>query len=105
MSISLRTHLLCFLIHAFQSLDCVVVRRECAPLVSIAIWQNLSTEGYRETLLEQSPSLRKAWRATLKRYEAADDETKARIRFDRSWLYSLLLHFMGLLHEPGSTSG
>ena len=99
---AIRTQLLCFLIYAFQSLDCSIVRRECASLVSIGIWQNLSGDKLREQVLEQAPHLRKAWRASIKRYEAADDATKARLRFERSWLYSLLLDFLGLLfsEEP-----
>ncbi|KAH6890353.1 P-loop containing nucleoside triphosphate hydrolase protein [Thelonectria olida] len=102
LSVTLRTQLLCFLIHAFQSLDCVIVRKECAPLVSIGIWHNLSTEKLRESKLDQTPLLRKAWKASHKRYDAADDGGKARLRFERSWLYTLLLDFMGLLYTEGS---
>ncbi|RDA93337.1 hypothetical protein CP533_0303 [Ophiocordyceps camponoti-saundersi (nom. inval.)] len=100
-----RTQLICFLIYAFQGLDCAVVRKECAPLVSIGIWQNISNDRQREMLLDQAPHLRKAWRASLKRYEAADEATKKRLRFERSWLYSLLLDFMGVLHATGRESG
>jgi intron-binding protein aquarius len=105
LSISIRTHLLCFLIYAFQSLDCGIVRKECAPLVSIGIWQNLSSEKQREDLLDQNTHLRKAWRASQKRYDAADDSIKARLRFERSWLYSLLLDFLALLYSDSSKSG
>ncbi|KAG5928130.1 hypothetical protein E4U42_001240 [Claviceps africana] len=101
LSANIRTHLLCFLIYAFQSLDSAMVRKECAPLVSIGIWQNLSSEKYRDALLEQTPQLRKAWRASQKRYDAADDTIKARLRFERSWLYSLLLDFLSLLYDTG----
>ncbi|KAG8415110.1 hypothetical protein J3458_008990 [Metarhizium acridum] len=104
LSTSIRTHLLCFLIYAFQSLDCSIVRKECAPLVSIGIWQNLSSATQRETLLDQNTHLRKAWRASQKRYEAADDATKARLRFERSWLYSLLLDFLGILYDDATKS-
>lgn len=105
LSATVRTHLLCFLIYAFQSLDCAIVRKECAPLVSIGIWQNLSSEKQRETHLDQTTPLRKAWRASLKRYEAADEATKARLRFERSWLYSLLLDFLSLLYDASSKAG
>lgn len=105
LSTSIRTHLLGFLIYAFQSLDCSIVRKECAPLVSIGIWQNLSSETQRETLLDQNTHLRKAWRASQKRYDAADGATKARLRFERSWLYSLLLDFLGLLYDDATKSG
>ncbi|KAH7313312.1 P-loop containing nucleoside triphosphate hydrolase protein [Stachybotrys elegans] len=99
LSTTVRTHLICFLIHAFQSLDSDIIRKECAPLVSIGIWHNLSTEQLREKHLDQAPHLKKSWRAALKRYDAADDAMKAKLRFDRSWLYTLLLDFLRLLHE------
>ncbi|KAF7559329.1 hypothetical protein G7046_g4827 [Stylonectria norvegica] len=102
LSTTIRTQLLCFLIYAFQSLDCGIVRKECAPLVSIGIWHNLSTESVREAKLEQIPHLKKAWKASHKRYDAADDATKARLRFERSWLYTLLLDFLGLLYTENS---
>lgn len=44
--------------------------------------------------------LKKAWRAAAKRYEAADDSMKAKIRFERSWLYTLLLDFIQRLSTP-----
>lgn len=105
LSVTVRTQLLCFMIHAFQSLDCAIVRKECAPLVSIGIWHNLSTEKLQESKLDQAPHLRKAWKAAHKRYDAADDATKARLRFERSWLYALLLDFLGLLYTEGSKAG
>ncbi|KAM0259412.1 hypothetical protein ACHAQJ_003306 [Trichoderma viride] len=104
LSTALRTHLLCFLIHAFQSLDCSIVRKECAPLVSIGIWHNLSTEKRQETNLDSTPHLRKAWRAAQKRYDAADESTKARLRFERSWLYALILDFVNQLYDESSKS-
>ncbi|ROT42795.1 intron-binding protein aquarius [Sodiomyces alkalinus F11] len=99
LSLNIRTQLLSFLISAFQSLDHAIVRKECAPLLSISIWHNLSTDALRETKLEHNAHVRKAWRASLKRYEAADEATKARLRFERSWLYTLVLDFLSLLYE------
>ncbi|KAI0851034.1 P-loop containing nucleoside triphosphate hydrolase protein [Daldinia vernicosa] len=99
LSLPIRTHLLCFTIYAFQSLDWASVRKECAPLVSIGIWHNLSTESKRENKLGQNPQLRKAWKAAGKRYDSADDATKARLRFERAWLYTLTLDFLRLLYD------
>ena len=101
-SINVRTHLLSFLISAFQSLDNGLVRKECAPLVSIAIWHNLATDSSRERKFEEHGQLRRAWRASLKRYEAADEDARARLRFERSWLYTLMLDFVSRLHGPSS---
>jgi hypothetical protein len=105
LSWTIRTHVLLFIIHAFQSLDYAIVRKECAPLVSISIWHNLSTEEKREALLDSNPHLRKAWRAATKRFESADDATKARLRFDRAWLYSLVLDFLTLLYSGNAKQG
>ena len=98
-----RTYLLSFLITAFQSLDDGLVRKECAPLASISIWHNLSSEASRERKLDQYPQLKKAWRASTKRYEAAEEDGKARLRFERAWLYTLLLDFIARLQ--GSRRG
>ncbi|KAL5942175.1 hypothetical protein ACKVV1_006881 [Pyricularia oryzae] len=103
LSIATRTQIMCFVIQGFQSLDCGIVRKECAPLVSISIWHNLVTEEKRDHLLDQDLHLHKAWRAALRRYEAADDATKARLRFERSWLYTLVLDFYSLLYGGNST--
>ncbi|KAI1274811.1 hypothetical protein F5Y07DRAFT_372295 [Xylaria sp. FL0933] len=99
LSLVIRTHLLNFIIFAFQSLDWTSVRKECAPLVSIAIWHNLSSDAKRETKLAQTPQLKKSWKAAGKRYDSADDATKARLRFERAWLYTLALDFLRLLYE------
>lgn len=98
LSVAIRAQIMSFVVYSFQSLDCTIVRKECAPLVSISIWHNLSTERKREVKLEGNNQLRKAWRAAAKRYDASDEPTKARLRFDRSWLYTLALDFLSVLH-------
>lgn len=98
----IRTHLLTFLISAFQSLDNGLVRKECAPLVSISIWHNLVSDSARENKFEEHGQLRKAWRAAAKRYEAADQEAQAKLWFERAWLYTLLMDFVGRLSEDSS---
>ena len=82
------------------------MRKECAPLVSIATWHNLGSDAIRDHKLERSRQLKKAWRAAAKRYDAADEATKARLRFERSWLYSLILDFVAMLYsDTESTDG
>ena len=103
LSAPIRTHLLSYLADAFQSLDNGLVRKECAPLVSISIWHNLASEAARERKFEEHGQLRKVWRAAAKKYEAADEEAKARLRFERSWFYTLLLDFVGRLY--GASEG
>lgn len=99
LSNTIRTHLLSFLICAFQSLDNDLVRKECAPLVSISIWQHLHSVDARERRLERYPQFRKAWKASVKRYEAAEEYLQAKLRFERAWLFSMILDFMGRLRS------
>ena len=94
----IRTDLLAFLLSAFQSLDNGFVRKECAPLVSIAIWHNLASDAARERKFEKQKSNGKAWRAAAKRFDTADEEAQARFRFERSWLYTLVLDFVRRLN-------
>ncbi|KAJ5734268.1 CWF11 family [Penicillium malachiteum] len=99
---SLPTHsrmsIISFIIGAFQSLENVLIRKECAPLVSISIWHNLASEEAREKLIAKSPAVKKAWRAAGKRYDAGDEAAKAKSRFERSWLYTMLLDFLRKLN-------
>jgi len=97
--IKIRTQLLSLVIGAFQSLDSGVVRKECAPLVSISIWHNLHSDEVREKQSEQHQMLRKAWRAAQKRYDSGDEALQARLRFERSWLYTLILDFLDRLYN------
>ncbi|KAI2792170.1 RNA helicase aquarius [Penicillium oxalicum] len=93
-----RISIVSFIIGAFQSLENPLIRKECAPLVSISIWHNLAGDEARERVISKSPILKKAWRAANKRYEAGDDAVKAKIRFERSWLYTMLLIFLQKLN-------
>lgn len=95
-----RLALLNFVIGAFQSLENDHVRKEAAPLVSIAIWHNLQGDTGREALFDAQPARRKAWRAAQRRYTAADQEAQARLRFDRAWLYTMLLDFLSRVNAP-----
>ncbi|OJJ95874.1 hypothetical protein ASPACDRAFT_47224 [Aspergillus aculeatus ATCC 16872] len=94
-----RLSIISFIISAFQSVENTLIRKECAPLVSISIWHNLSSEGARDSLLAKSPGLKKAWRAAAKRYDAGDEAAKAKIRFERSWLYTMFLDFLRRLNS------
>ena len=102
LSTAVRTNLLSFLICAFQSLDNGIVRKECAPLVSISIWQNLASQSIREGHLERNAQFKKAWRASSKRYESAEAVIQARLRFERAWLFSMVLGFYWSLAGEGS---
>ncbi|GAM88068.1 hypothetical protein ANO11243_060980 [Dothideomycetidae sp. 11243] len=103
-SLPVRTHLLAFVTGAFQSLDTGIIRKECAALVSIGLWHNLHGEDARQQLLGRAVPLGKAWRAAGKRYDTADAETQARLRFERSWLYSLILEFLNILYDPATST-
>ena len=93
--------LLAFLIIAFQSLDVSIVRKECAPLFSISIWHNLASDTVRHNKIEENAQLKKSWRAATRRYEAADEQQKGKLKFERAWLFALLLNFLQKLYTPG----
>ena len=99
LTIALRSHLLAFIIGAFQSLDVALVRSECAPLVSMAIWHHLGDDDARESRFADNPELKRRWRAAARRFENADEAGKAKLLFERSWLYTLVLGFMNLIHS------
>ena len=100
LAITIRTHLLVCIVGAFQSLENGLIRKECAPLVSISIWHNLHSDSIIKTTLDNNPQFKKAWRLTERRYENADEAGKIRIQFERSWLYTLLLDFLDMLYSP-----
>ncbi|CAG8287914.1 unnamed protein product [Penicillium olsonii] len=95
-----RLSIISFIISAFQSLENVLIRKECAPLVSISVWHNLASEESRNRIIAKAPTLKKAWKASGKRYDAGDDAAKAKMRFERSWLYTMLLDFIQRLNSP-----
>ena len=104
LSITIRSQLLKFAVGAFQSLDSGLVRKECASLVSIGIWQNNHSDLAREQYLAKSAQLQKAWRAAGKKYDNADASGQARLQFERSWLYAILLDFLDKLYEAESSA-
>ena len=99
LSLNIRKQLICFVIAAFQSLDNGLVRKECAPLVSISVWHNLHSDAAKEEIFNAHLKLRKVWRASVKRYDQADDAGQAKLRFERAWLYTLILDFLNRMHE------
>ena len=114
MSFTTRRLLLAFVIHAFQSLDMGFVKKELAPLAQISIWAGLSSDGRRDAEFEKHPPLRKFWKGSQKRFDAAgtptqrcglsiDDASKAKLRFELSWLYSLVIDFISILHSDNKS--
>ncbi|KAJ4378064.1 hypothetical protein N0V83_000894 [Neocucurbitaria cava] len=98
----IRTQLISFVIGAFQSIDNGLVRKECSSILGISIWHNLHTDAARERQFEEHQTLRKAWRASSKRFDAGDKAVQARMKFERSWLYTLLLDFLDRLYNSNS---
>ena len=99
MDLRVRTLLLTFIIGSFQSIDNEKIVEEIRPLVSITIWRNLHSDEAREERFNEHLQSRKAWRAAEKRSSAADDETKAKMTFDRSWLSTLILDFFARINR------
>ncbi|KAK9480812.1 P-loop containing nucleoside triphosphate hydrolase protein [Lipomyces japonicus] len=98
-TLKLRAHLITFIKLAFQSLDSLLVRREVAPLVSIVIWNSLNSSLTKETIFTKNPNLRKLWKSINKRYDAADEVIKTKLRLERGWFPSILVDFLQLSHN------
>ncbi|KAF3166940.1 hypothetical protein TWF788_011530 [Orbilia oligospora] len=82
-----------------DSTDESLVRKECAPLVSIGIWQNIHSEKARELRLSEGSQYKKAWKASeKKRLALTDQRSKARLSFERSWLHSLVLQLIHTIY-------
>ena len=71
LSFTTRRLLLAFVVHAFQSLDVGFVKKELATLAQIHIWAGLSSDERRNVEFERHPQLRKFWKGSVKRFEAA----------------------------------
>jgi intron-binding protein aquarius len=99
-----RLELLNFVAGAFRSLEQEFVRKECAPLVSISIWHNLNNEKARKDAIDQSSSRRKAWKSAQKRFEAATSQGQARLKFERLWLFSMIVDFLSRLNLSSPSS-
>ncbi|KAK5309031.1 hypothetical protein LTR70_010661 [Exophiala xenobiotica] len=104
-TVSSRTITLSFLTTSFRSLEQDVVRRECAPLVSIGIWDYLHTDQSRDAHLDAVLSRKKAWRSAKKRFDAADQDTKLRIRLERAWLFNMLLDLFRRMNSEAASRG
>lgn len=104
LSHTVRTQVLQCVIGAFQSLENGLIRKECAPLVSISIWHNLHSESFRTQILENNPQFKKAWRAASRRYDGAHEAGKIRLQYERSWLYTLILDFMNIVKSGGDSA-
>ena len=97
-----RRLLLAFVIHAFRSLDVGFVKKELAPLAQIHIWAGLSSDERRNAEFDKHPPLRKIWKGSQKRFDAADKAIQGKLRFEQSWLYSLIVDFLSILYSPES---
>ncbi|BFZ61236.1 hypothetical protein YB2330_002295 [Saitoella coloradoensis] len=94
-----RYWLLTFIIAAFRSLDNAIIRKSCAPLVSVSILQFLSSSEKRDALFAEYPQHAKAWRIAKKKLDSADAAGKAQLHFERNWLISVLYEFLQLLQQ------
>ncbi|CAG8535056.1 9532_t:CDS:2, partial [Ambispora leptoticha] len=107
LTLQVRRFILIFLIHAFQSLENNLVRKECLRLVPISIWHCLSTPERREAEFRMNKELKDTWARVIKKYRAAEGAHKQKLEFERSWLAELLKGFVSILYsipETGPTN-
>ncbi|KAI8808929.1 intron-binding protein aquarius-like protein [Cladochytrium replicatum] len=92
-----RRFLLIFLIHAFQSLENVVIREECMKLVGISIWHGLISVDRREMEFERDGKIFEAWARAEKRFAKRDDKAKERSAFERSFFSKMIKSYYTIL--------
>ncbi|KAL9593532.1 MAG: hypothetical protein Q9219_007511 [cf. Caloplaca sp. 3 TL-2023] len=96
--------------------NAVKSRKPRNDVIKKEIWDVLENEGFqfrsllilenlqlleRDRKFEEQPTLKKAWRAAARKFDAADEAAQAKLRFDRAWLYSLMLDFASRLTASG----
>ncbi|KAJ3262433.1 hypothetical protein HDU77_000351 [Chytriomyces hyalinus] len=81
--------LLVFLINAFQRMENITVRSECARLVGISIWHSLRDADKLETEFNKNVGLRKAWNRAEKKSANASEEDLQNEQFFLSSLIKL----------------
>ena len=89
-STDVRSLMLEFFSRCLGQLDNPRIRAQIIPLTRISCWVHLSG-GSRDTLFDRYPHLNKPWASHVKKYENADADTRAKMDFDRSFIYSLLV--------------
>jgi len=91
-----RTLLITFLDHCYNSLEVDVVRQQVQRTVSLAMWQCLLSSRLQEKL-KASSKLRKVWKSILRKDANADEQTREKNTFDRTFLQTLMNRFCGML--------
>ncbi|KAK9462172.1 P-loop containing nucleoside triphosphate hydrolase protein [Lipomyces oligophaga] len=85
----------------FESLQVPICRQSCASLVSIYTWDWID-QPVREVLFQQHPQLKKSFRAMTKRYEAADELQKSKMKTEGYWLTTTLMTLLSYAYQYSS---
>ncbi|KAF0312815.1 RNA helicase aquarius [Amphibalanus amphitrite] len=92
------TALLVFLDHCFNSMEVELVRQQVQRLVSLPMWICL-LEKRREAELRRIPKWRKFWKILQKKDAQLDEKEKAKLDFQRRFLYNLIQKFLKILES------
>ncbi|CAG8741708.1 11114_t:CDS:2, partial [Acaulospora morrowiae] len=99
LTLQVRKFILVFLIHAFQSLENPLLRKECIILVSLVTWHCFGSKSLREQEFTSNKNLKKQWKAFEKRYKNADEVHKEQLRFQRTWISNYMKGFVEVLYS------
>ena len=91
-----RTILIVFLDHCYNSLEVDVVRQQVQRTVTIAMWQCLLPSRLQAEL-KKGAKLKKVWKSIVKKNAKADEKTRARNTFDRTFLQTLMNNFCEMI--------
>ena len=91
-----RTILVVFLDHCYNSLEVDVVREQVQRTITIGIWQCLFPSRLQAEL-KKSTKFAKVWKSLMKRNAKADEKTKDKNNFDRTFLQTLMNNFCQMI--------
>lgn len=90
-----QTNLILFLDNCVNSLEIDLIRSQVQKICGLPMWIAL-TENRREYEFKKFPKLRKFWRAIEKNDSKQSEETRIKLRFERSYLRNLVEKFINL---------
>lgn len=88
-----------FVTSMFANVERDMVRSQCVALINIGTWNSLH-EGYRETLFETAPQLRKAWDHAEKKFKKMSEAELKKSETCRKWFGRFVQRLLDLSEDP-----
>ena len=96
-------HMIIFINHLYNSIECDLIREEIGNTVSYHILTCLS-KGQLDNVIKDVPAWNKALKRTAKQLAKLEGKEKEEFIFDQTFLYNLLLKFLSQLNSVARES-